>query len=95
MRDFPGVGFTTSRMGHRAVLLGTRLAVWEVVATLRAHAGDTSAAAADLALTHAQVEVCARYYATYQGEVDDLVAELERMEAVERDIHTRRSGLFG
>jgi hypothetical protein len=50
MQAFPGIGFMTSRMGYRPVLVGTRLAVWEVAATLLSHDGDASLTSRDLGI---------------------------------------------
>ena len=94
MHAFPGIGFKSSKMGHRPVLLGTRLAVWEVVATIRANNGDTTLAAADLAIGRDQVETCARYYAAHQDEVDAYTADLEHAEQRERDLNERQRAIF-
>ena len=91
---FPGVGFTKSRMGYRPVLVGTRLAVWEVVATLRSNGGEVEQTATDLGLTRDQVGVCARYYATYEDEVDSYTEELERAAARERALQERQRAIF-
>lgn len=94
MQAFPGIGFTSSKMGYRPVISGTRLAVWEVVATILANNGDTALAGRDLGLTPGQVDVCARYYAAHQGEVDEFTADLERAEAAERDLRERQRAIF-
>lgn len=94
MRAFPGIGFATSKVGHRPVLLGTRLAVWEVVDTIRANGSDTALAARDLGVTPVQVEACSRYYASHQAEIDSFRDELERAEAAERDLRERQRAIF-
>jgi uncharacterized protein (DUF433 family) len=94
MKAFPGIGFTTSKMGYRPVLAGTRLAVWEVAATLLSNAGDVALTARDLGIAPDQVDVCARYYTAFQSEVDALTAELERAEAAERELRERQHAIF-
>lgn len=94
MQAFLGIGFTTSRMGYRPVLLGTRLAVWEVAATLLSNDGNVALTARDLGIAADQVDVCARYYTAYQSEVDALTAELDRAEAAERDLRERQHAIF-
>ena len=94
MQAFPGIGFKSSKMGHRPVLLGTRPAVWEVVARVRANDGDIKLAAADLAIGRDQVEACARYYAAHQDEVDAYTADLELTEQSERDLSERQRAIF-
>ncbi len=78
MKAFPGVCFTTPKMGYRAVVAGTRLAVWEVAATLLSNAGDVALTARDLGIAPDRVDVCARYYTAFQAEVDAVTAELDR-----------------
>ena len=94
MRAFPGIGFTASKMGYRAVVLGTRLAVWEVAATMLANGGDVALTARDLGLTAGQVDVCGRYYAAHQAEIDSLTEDLQRAEASERELRERQHAIF-
>jgi hypothetical protein len=50
--------------------VGTRLDVWQVVETVRANSGDTSAAADFLAVSGRQVSASLDYYADLKPEVD-------------------------
>ena len=94
MHAFPGIAFARSQMGYRPVLAGTRLAVWEVAATLLANSGDTARTSTSLGLRPDQVGVCARYYAAYQGEVDAYTKGLEDAAARERALHDRQHAIF-
>ena len=91
---FPGLAFAKSRLGYRPILAGTRLAVWEVVATLLSNTGDVEQTATDLDLTRDRVDVCARYYATYKDEVDAYTGALEQAAARERALHERQRAIF-
>jgi uncharacterized protein (DUF433 family) len=51
-------------------LAGTRLAVWQVVRTIRDSGNDLRDAAEYLSLTRAQVDAVAAYYAEFRNEVD-------------------------
>lgn len=55
---------------RRAALIGTRLDVWQVIGTLRAHNWDVESTADYFAITSAQVRACAGYYADFQSEID-------------------------
>ena len=79
MDEHPGIGFVDGPTGRRAVLLGTGLDVWEVVAVVAENRGSVSAAAAYLDLSVATVRAAIRYYAAYPGEIDEI---LERQAAI-------------
>ena len=90
MDEHPGIGFAGGPAGRRAVVLGTGLDVWEVVATVKQNHGSVDAAARYLELPVAPVRGAIRYYAAFRGEIDDIlarqasIAERERA-AVERE----------
>ena len=79
MDEHPGIGFVDGPTGRRAVLLGAGLDVWEVVAIVAENRQSVAAAAAYLEVPVATVRVAVRYYATYSGEIDEI---LERQAAV-------------
>ena len=79
MDEHPGIGFVDGPTGRRAVLLGAGLDVWEVVAIVTENRQSVAAAAAYLEVPVATVRVAVRYYATYSGEIDEI---LERQAAV-------------
>lgn len=55
---------------RRPALLGTRLDVWQVIETLRAHNGDVEVTADYFAITPTQVRACIAYYAEFKTEID-------------------------
>jgi len=70
------IRFRDGALGRRAALAGTRLDVWQVIATLRESENSVAATAEYLDLPVTKVEAAVRYYALYRDEVDQ-VAELE------------------
>lgn len=68
---------------RRPALAGTRLDVWQVIETLRAHDGDIEGTAGYFAITPAQVRACIGYYADFQGEIDAYAAA--EMDVAERE----------
>jgi uncharacterized protein (DUF433 family) len=78
----PLVYFRAGGSGQRApALVGTRLYVWQVLATLRASDGSVAEAASYLGLSAAQVQAAVDYYADFAAEVD---AQQEREREFER-----------
>jgi uncharacterized protein (DUF433 family) len=73
MDEHPGIGFADGPAGRRAVLVGTGLDVWEVVATVKQSRGSVAAAARYLDLAPAQVRAAVRYYGAFPEEVNDLL----------------------
>jgi uncharacterized protein (DUF433 family) len=73
-------------VGHRrrARLAGTRLYVYQVISTLRDGGGNVTEAAESLDLRNGQVAAALAYYADYQDEIDDDLADALRFEAEER-----------
>ena len=74
MDEHPGIGFADGPAGRRAVVLGSGLDVWEVVATVRQPGGSAQAAARYLELPMSAVRAAVRYYAAFPAEIDDLLA---------------------
>jgi uncharacterized protein (DUF433 family) len=78
MRRAPGVVFADGPAGRRAVLAGTGLDVWEIVATWRAAGEDFGELRQSYAwLTEPQLRAALAYYELYPDEID---ARLEREE---------------
>ncbi len=76
MRRAPGVVFVDGPAGRRAVVAGTGLDVWEVVATWQAAAKDFDLLRQDYSwLTEPQLRAAVAYYGLYPHEID---ARLER-----------------
>ena len=76
MRRAPGVLFVDGPAGRRAVVAGTGLDVWEVIATWRACGGDFAKLRKSYPwLTEPQLRAPLAYYELYSAEID---ARLER-----------------
>ncbi len=76
MRRAPGIGFVDGAVGRRAVVAGTGLDVWEVVATWKACGGDFAKLRKSYPwLTEPQLRAPLSYYELYPAEID---ARLER-----------------
>ena len=72
MRRSPGVVFTTGPAGRRAILAGTGLDVWEVIATWREREGDFAALRqAYPQLSEPQLRAALGYYRLYPGEIEE------------------------
>lgn len=80
MRRAPGVTFTGGPAGRRAVLAGTGLDVWEVIATWQEVGEDYSRLKASYDwLTEPQLRAALGYYDLYPAEIDArLKAEANR-----------------
>lgn len=89
--DHPGMTFRDGPSGRRAGLVaGPDL--WEVVGGIRGATSDAEldAAADDLGLTRAQVDVAVRYYGEYPAEIDDRIRA--NAEEAERRLALFRQG---
>jgi uncharacterized protein (DUF433 family) len=85
--DHPLIRFRTGGSGRRRpALIGTRLYVHDVVATVRGEDGSVEAAAEYLGLDVAAVRAAIAYYADFPDEVD---ADLEAAAAVAREERAR------
>jgi uncharacterized protein (DUF433 family) len=81
----PLIRFQTGAAGRRLPLLvGTRLYVHQVVATLRASENDITATSDYLGIHPRQVRAALAYYADFAEEVDDDGAAAKRLEQEER-----------
>jgi uncharacterized protein (DUF433 family) len=76
MRRAPGIGFVDGPAGRRAVVAGTGLDVWEVVATWKESGRGYEALRRNYPwLSEAQLRAALAYYEIYPSEID---ARLER-----------------
>ncbi len=84
--DHPGVDFWDEPSGRRARVVGTGLAVWEVVMVLRANDDSIAETAEYLSLPRAFVESAVGYYLEYRAEIDACLEMNDRAfdEAVRR-----------
>jgi len=82
----PLIRFRQGAGGRRQPLVvGTRLAVHQVVATLRAHDGDVEETASYFGVSPRQVRAALDYYADFRDEVDADAAAAEQSARAERD----------
>lgn len=80
---------------RRPALAGTRLDVWQVIETLRAHDGDVESTAGYFAITPAQVRACVGYYADFQDEIDAYAAAEMDVAERERERREREQRVLG
>ena|SRR6185436_11331933 len=84
MRRVPGIAFADGPTGRRALLAGTGLDIWEIIATWRAAEGsDTVLRQSYPWLTESQLRVALAYYELYPDEIDARL-ELEAQWTPER-----------
>jgi uncharacterized protein (DUF433 family) len=82
----PLIRFRQGAAGRRQPLVtGTRLAVYQVISTLRASDGDVDEAARYLGVAVRQVRAALEYYADFPDEVDADAEAARTIEAAERD----------
>jgi uncharacterized protein (DUF433 family) len=79
MDEHPLVRFVDGPAGRRARPVGTGKDVWEVIATIRDNDNDLHEAAEYLRLPLGLVQAAVAYYGAYTSEVDELIADNERM----------------
>jgi uncharacterized protein (DUF433 family) len=79
MDEHPLVRFVDGPAGRRARLVGTGKDVWEVIATIRDNDNDLHEAAGYLRLPLGLVQAAVTYYGAYTSELDELIADNERM----------------
>lgn len=92
----PLIRFHTGAAGRRRPLLvGTRLYVHQVVATVRDGGGDVDEAASYLDLRADQVRAAVAYYADFADEVDEDAAVAQQIERDERDRWERQRVALG
>lgn len=60
--------------GRRAAVLGSKLDVWEIIATLRDNDGDVAEAAEYLSIERGPVEAAVTYYGEFKDEIDAEIA---------------------
>lgn len=70
MADYAFIDFRDSIVGRQAYLQGSSLAVWEVVALVRAYQEDVTKVAARLQMPTHHVQAAMNYAAAFPGEID-------------------------
>ena len=72
--EHPLIYFRDGAAGRRPAVLGTRLDVWQVVETLRAHEGSVEQTAEYLEQPEVKIRAAIDYYGAHQDEVDAFAA---------------------
>lgn len=88
--EHPLIYFRAGEAGRRPALIGTRLDVAEVIATVRQNEGSVEEAADYLEVPTEQVEACVSYYADYKDEVDAWIERAKAAAERERERSERR-----
>lgn len=92
----PLIRFQGGASGRRQpFVVGTRLCVHDVIATLRAEGGDIATAAEYFRLPDQLVRAALDYYADFTDEVDADTVEAERIAAAERARWERQQQAVG
>ena len=75
-RDCPGIYFASEPSGREAKIMGTGLAVWELIQHYQdVEQSEDRLRALFPALSGAQIRACLTYYAKFRAETDALIAE--------------------
>jgi uncharacterized protein (DUF433 family) len=72
--EFPQIAFRDGALGRRAILLGTRLDVWQVLETVRSEGSSVEFAAEYLDQPVERVRAAVRYAAAHKDEVETIAA---------------------
>ena len=88
--EHPLVWFRDGEAGRRPALLGTRLDVAEVIATIKQNDNSVEEAAEYLEIPVEHVDACLRYYADYKEEIDAWVERSRAIAERERERWRRR-----
>ncbi len=73
MKEHPGIYFRETATGdRRAALVGTRLDVFQVLATVRAEGNSVEGAAEYFDMPVSRIRDAVRYAAAYRSEIEDL-----------------------
>jgi uncharacterized protein (DUF433 family) len=79
--EFAFIDFRDSPVGRQAYVLGSRMAVWQVVSLVRAFDGDIEAVAGHLQWPLLKVKAAMIYAAQYPDEVEHAIRDGEACDA--------------
>jgi uncharacterized protein (DUF433 family) len=86
LSEHPLVYFRVGGSGiRRPALVGTRLDLWQVIATLRANGNDVASTAKSLQVSVPQVRAAVQYYAEYADEIDAFARDEQAFADRERE----------
>jgi uncharacterized protein (DUF433 family) len=91
--EHPLITFREGMGGRRAVLVGTRLDVWQVIESVK-HSGAIPEAADYLSIPPSWVTACVRYYADYKDEVDEWRQLMQAVADREEDAWRRTQAIL-
>ena len=78
MSEHGSIVFRDSPVGRQAYVLGTRVAVWQVVPIVRSYGGDVQAAARHLEWPTARIQAALTYAAAYPDEIEAAIEDNAR-----------------
>jgi uncharacterized protein (DUF433 family) len=73
--DFAFIDFRDSAVGRQAYVLGSRVAVWQVAALVRAFEGDADKAADHLAWPTLKIRAAMSYADAFRDEIDSALSD--------------------
>lgn len=88
--EHPLIYFRDGEAGRRPALLGTRLDLANVIATIRQNNNSLEEAAEYLEIPVEHVDACLRYYADYKDEIDAWTEQVRAIAERERERWERR-----
>ena len=91
--EFPAVDFRDSIVGRQAYVVGSSLAVWEVLMVAESYAMDAARTATHLAWPRQRVEAVLAYIRAYSQEVASALAENDTVS--EDELRRRLPNAFG
>jgi uncharacterized protein (DUF433 family) len=94
MDEHPGIAFADGPAGRRAVLAGSGLDVWEVIATLRQNRNSLEATARYLELPVAVLRPAVGYYAAFPDEVNDRITLNEEVARAAQEAWRREQAVL-
>ncbi len=87
----PLIAFRDGEVGRRSALLGSRLDVAQIVASIRQNDNSVEATADYLEIPVEHVEAALRYYVEYKDEIDAWIERSEQIATRERELWQRRA----
>lgn len=94
MDAHPLIRFRDGFGGRRPALIGTRIDVWQVIETLRGNERSIDDTAGYLGVPPEHVRSCMRYYADFQGEIDEWTRRARAFEEREEENWRRQQELL-
>ena len=94
MDEHPGIAFADGPAGRRAVLAGSGLDVWEVIATLRQNRNSLEATARYLEMPVATLRPAVGYYAAFPDEINDRIVLNEEVAQAAQEAWRREQAVL-